>query len=164
MMRTSSDMEKYEKLSKIGEGAYGLVFKCRHKEMGQVVAIKKLLESDDDPVICRIAMREVRMLKQLCHGNLINLLVVFRRKRKLHLVFEYCDHTVLTELERHPRGVEEVLLEKIVWQTLQAVSYCHRHGLRVTGLHHIHPHPHTLIPTPSHPHILTSPHPSQPHR
>ena len=56
-------MEKYEKLSKIGEGAYGLVFKCRHKETGQVVAIKKFLESDDDPVIRRIAMREVRMLK-----------------------------------------------------------------------------------------------------
>ena len=62
-MRNSSDMEKYEKLSKIGEGAYGLVFKCRHKETGQVVAIKKFLESDDDPVIRRIAMREVRMLK-----------------------------------------------------------------------------------------------------
>ena len=56
-------MEKYEKLSKIGEGAYGLVFKCRHRETGQVVAIKKFMESDDDPVIRRIAMREVRMLK-----------------------------------------------------------------------------------------------------
>ena len=42
--------------------------------------------------------------QQLRHGNLVNLLEVFRRKRKLHLVFEYCDHTVLTELERHPRG------------------------------------------------------------
>ena len=56
-------MEKYEKLSKIGEGAYGLVFKCRHRDTGQVVAIKKFVESDDDPVIRRIAMREVRMLK-----------------------------------------------------------------------------------------------------
>jgi len=122
-------MEKYEKLSKIGEGAYGLVFKCRHRDTGQVVAIKKFVESDDDPVIRRIAMREVRMLKQLRHGNLVNLLEVFRRKKKLHLVFEYCDHTVLTELERHPGGVEEVLLKKIVWQTLQAVNYCHQHGV-----------------------------------
>ncbi len=42
--------------------------------------------------------------QQLHHGNLVNLLEVFRRKRKIHLVFEYCDHTVLNELERHPRG------------------------------------------------------------
>ena len=44
------------------------------------------------------------------------------------------------------------MLKKIVWQTLQAVSYCHQHGVRVTGVQHIHPHPHTLTsshPTPS---------------
>lgn len=42
--------------------------------------------------------------QQLKHANLVNLIEVFRRKRKLHLVFEYCDHTVLNELDRHPKG------------------------------------------------------------
>lgn len=56
-------MEKYERVSKIGEGAYGVVFKCRHRETGQTVAIKKFFESEDDPLIRRIAFREVRMLK-----------------------------------------------------------------------------------------------------
>ena len=56
-------MEKYERVSKIGEGAYGVVFKCRHRETGQIVAIKKFFESEDDPLIRRIAFREVRMLK-----------------------------------------------------------------------------------------------------
>jgi cyclin-dependent kinase-like len=56
-------MEKYEKLNKIGEGSYGVVFKCRVRETGQVVAIKKFVESEDDPIIKKIAMREVRMLK-----------------------------------------------------------------------------------------------------
>ena len=79
--------EKYEKICKIGEGAYGVVYKCRHKESGQVcvlvkvssphldtsyrrtiplmqvVAIKKFVETEDDPNIRRIAMREVRMLR-----------------------------------------------------------------------------------------------------
>ena len=56
-------MEKYERICKIGEGAYGVVFKCRHRDTGQVVAIKKFFESEDDPLIRRIAFREVRMLK-----------------------------------------------------------------------------------------------------
>lgn len=56
-------MDKYERVSKIGEGAYGVVFKCRHRETGQIVAIKKFFESEDDPLIRRIAFREVRMLK-----------------------------------------------------------------------------------------------------
>lgn len=56
-------MEKYERVCKIGEGAYGVVFKCRHRDTGQIVAIKKFFESEDDPLIRRIAFREVRMLK-----------------------------------------------------------------------------------------------------
>ncbi|XP_041432609.1 cyclin-dependent kinase-like 4 [Xenopus laevis] len=119
-------MEKYEKLAKIGEGSYGVVFKCRSRETAQVVAIKKFVESEDDPVIKKIALREIRMLKQLKHNNLVNLLEVFRRKRKLHLVFEYCDHTVLNELEKHPNGVPDALTKNIMWQILQAVTFCHK--------------------------------------
>lgn len=56
-------MEKYEKISKIGEGSYGVVFKCRNRETGTLVAIKKFVESEEDPLIKKIAMREIRMLK-----------------------------------------------------------------------------------------------------
>ena len=41
-------MEKYENLGLVGEGSYGMVMKCRHKETGQLVAIKKFLERADD--------------------------------------------------------------------------------------------------------------------
>jgi hypothetical protein len=41
-------MENYENLGTIGEGTYGVVLKCRHKETGQIVAIKKFKESDED--------------------------------------------------------------------------------------------------------------------
>ncbi|KAA8581884.1 hypothetical protein FQN60_008624 [Etheostoma spectabile] len=111
-------MEKYEKIGKIGEGSYGVVFKCRNRDTGQVVAIKKFVESEDDPLIKKIALREIRMLKvyqaveaqkkQLKHANLVNLIEVFRRKRKLHLV------------------VPENLVKSITWQTLQAVNFCHK--------------------------------------
>ncbi|GCB70396.1 hypothetical protein scyTo_0010773 [Scyliorhinus torazame] len=124
----ASEMEKYEKLGKIGEGSYGVVFRCRNKDTGQIVAIKKFVESEDDPLIKKIALREIRMLKQLKHVNLVNLLEVFRRKRKLHLVFDYCDHTVLNELDKYPRGVAEDHVKSIIRQTLQAVNFCHKHN------------------------------------
>lgn len=56
-------LDKYEKICKIGEGSYGVVFKCRNRETGQIVAIKKFVETDDDPGIKKIAFREIQMLK-----------------------------------------------------------------------------------------------------
>lgn len=70
-------MDKYEKLGKIGEGSYGksvvisiimifvlgVVFKCRNRETGCIVAIKKFMETEEDPAIKKIALREIRMLK-----------------------------------------------------------------------------------------------------
>lgn len=56
-------MEKYEKISKIGEGFYGVVFKCWNREIGIFVVIKKFVESEEDLLIKKIVMREIRMLK-----------------------------------------------------------------------------------------------------
>jgi len=46
----------------------------------------------------------VLCLQQLKHPNLVNLIEVFKRKKRLHLVFEFVDHTVLNELDRYPKG------------------------------------------------------------
>lgn len=61
--RGSSRMDRYEKLSRLGEGSYGVVYKCRDRETNQLVAVKRFVESEDDPAIRKIALREVRMLK-----------------------------------------------------------------------------------------------------
>lgn len=62
-------MEKYEQIAIIGEGSYGLVLKCRHRETDQIVAIKKFLETEEDATIRKMALREIRMLKVSCRMN-----------------------------------------------------------------------------------------------
>ncbi|CAH8672007.1 unnamed protein product, partial [Schistosoma haematobium] len=88
-------MEKYENLGLVGEGSYGMVIKCKNKKSGRIVAIKKFIDSEDDQHVKKIALREIRMLKQLRHDNLVNLLEVFRRKKRLYLVFEFVNNTIL---------------------------------------------------------------------
>lgn len=122
-------MERYENLGLVGEGSYGMVLKCRHKDTGQLVAIKKFLESEDDKMVKKIAMREVKMLKQLQHDNLVNLIETFRRRKRLYLVFEFVDHTVLDELEKCPNGLDENTARKILWQVLKGTEFCHFHNI-----------------------------------
>ncbi|CAH8497929.1 unnamed protein product [Schistosoma intercalatum] len=118
--------KKYEKICKIGEGAYGVVFKCRDIKSGQLVAIKQFTASEDDPVIRKIAMREIRMLKRLKHPNLVNLIEVFRKKKRLNLVFQFIDNSLLNEMEQRPRKLDKGKIRKITWQILLATDFCHQ--------------------------------------
>nr|XP_020763705.1 cyclin-dependent kinase-like 3 isoform X3 [Odocoileus virginianus texanus] len=121
-------MEMYETLGKVGEGSYGTVMKCKHKDTGQIVAIKIFYEKPEKSVN-KIAMREIKFLKQFRHENLVNLVEVFRQKKKIHLVFEFIDHTVLDELQHYCHGLESKRLRKYLFQILRAIEYLHNNNI-----------------------------------
>ncbi|XP_004696673.1 cyclin-dependent kinase-like 3 [Echinops telfairi] len=121
-------MEMYETLGKVGEGSYGTVMKCKHKVSGQIVAIKIFYEKPEKSVN-KIATREIKFLKQFHHENLVNLIEVFRQKKKIHLVFEFIDHTVLDELQHYCHGLESKRLRKYLFQILRAIEYLHNNNI-----------------------------------
>jgi len=122
-------MELYETLGVLGEGTYGVVVKARHKETQQLVAIKKFKESEDDEHVRKTSLREIRMLKNLRHFHIVNLLEVFRRKQKLYLVFEFIDRTILELIEKKPHGLDEQDVRRYTYQLLKAVEYCHKNNV-----------------------------------
>ncbi|GIQ88040.1 hypothetical protein KIPB_010201, partial [Kipferlia bialata] len=122
-------MNKYEVIGVSGEGAYGVVLKCRNKETGQVVAIKKFKESDDDELVRKTTLREVKILKALRHENVVSLREAFRRKGRLYLVFEYCEQNLLEILEENASGLAPETVKWYIYQLLCAVEYCHRHNV-----------------------------------
>uniref|UniRef100_A0A2A4JFS8 cyclin-dependent kinase n=1 Tax=Heliothis virescens TaxID=7102 RepID=A0A2A4JFS8_HELVI len=126
---SSRGMDKYEQLAVVGEGSYGVVLKCRRRDTGQLVAIKKFLETEDDAAVRKMALREIRMLKKLRHDHLVNMIEVFRRKRRFYLVFEYLDHTLLDELEAAPGGLGEDTAKKHLYQLLKGIDYCHQNSI-----------------------------------
>ena len=93
-------MNKYDVLSVVGEGAYGIVLRCRNRVSGADVAIKKFKECEDDVAVRKTTLREVRVLRLLqAHPNIVQLREAFRRKGKLYLVFEYLPRNLLEVLE-----------------------------------------------------------------
>ena len=64
-------MDKYIKIEKLGEGTFGIVYKARHRETEEIVALKRIrLESEQEGVPC-IAVREIAILKELKHPNIV---------------------------------------------------------------------------------------------
>jgi serine/threonine protein kinase len=69
--KSIKNLDKYERLEKLGEGTYGVVYKALNKETGELVAIKKIrLEKEDDGVPST-AIREISLLKNLKHPNIV---------------------------------------------------------------------------------------------
>ena len=64
-------MENYEKLEKIGEGTYGIVYKGRDKQSGSIVALKKIRLETEDEGVPSTAIREISLLKELKHPNIV---------------------------------------------------------------------------------------------
>lgn len=66
-------MQKYEKLEKIGEGTYGTVFKGKNLQTQEIVALKRVRLDDDDEGVPSSALREICLLKELNHRNIVRL-------------------------------------------------------------------------------------------
>jgi len=83
--------EKYEKSEKIGEGTYGVVYKAKDTKSNEYVAMKKIRLQAEEEGIPSTAIREISLLKELQHINIVRLLDVIHTIKKLTLVFEYVE-------------------------------------------------------------------------
>ncbi|MES1919756.1 Cyclin-dependent kinase 18, variant 2 [Bonamia ostreae] len=64
-------MLKYQLQGKIGEGSYGMVYKAKNQETGELLALKIIPIADEKKGVPTSAMREVSILKYLNHPNII---------------------------------------------------------------------------------------------
>lgn len=91
-------MERYKKLDKIGEGTYGVVYKAQDAN-GNLCALKKIRLEAEDEGIPSTAIREISLLKELHHPNIVRLMDVVHTDKRLTLVFEYLDQDLKEVLD-----------------------------------------------------------------
>ena len=85
----NNKLDEFQKLEKIGEGTYGVVYKAKDKITNQFVALKKIRLETESEGVPSTAIREISLLKELDHPNVVQLLDVIHADQKLYLVFEY---------------------------------------------------------------------------
>jgi len=122
-------MQKYEKLEKIGEGTYGTVFKAKNKETQEIVALKQVRLDDDDEGVPSSALREICLLKELKHRNIVRLHDVLHSDRKLTLVFEHCDQDLKKYFDSLNGDIDPDVVKSFMFQLLRGLSYCHSRNI-----------------------------------
>ncbi|KFY29986.1 hypothetical protein V493_02180 [Pseudogymnoascus sp. VKM F-4281 (FW-2241)] len=142
-------MENYQKLEKIGEGTYGVVYKARDLlHGGRIVALKKIRLEAEDEGVPSTAIREISLLKEMNDPNIVRLLnIVHADGHKLYLVMEFLDLDLKKYMEALPisdggrgkalpegsgpdlgrMGLGDVMVKKFMSQLCEGIRYCHSH-------------------------------------
>ncbi|KAK7399343.1 hypothetical protein VNO78_10525 [Psophocarpus tetragonolobus] len=125
-------LQQYDLLGKIGEGTYGLVFLARTKSPpSKSIAIKKFKQSKDGDGVSPTAIREIMLLREITHENVVKLVNVHinHADMSLYLAFDYAEHD-LYEIIRHHRdklnhSINQYTVKSLLWQLLNGLSYLH---------------------------------------
>ena len=127
-------VDTFEMVVQIGEGTYGQV--AKDKATGDMVALKKVRLENEKEGFPITAVREIKILRQLNHRNIVNLKEIvtdkqdaldFRKdKGSFYLVFEYMDHDLMGLLESGFVEFNEQNNASIMRQLLDGLNYCHK--------------------------------------
>ncbi|EDV28985.1 uncharacterized protein TRIADDRAFT_20204, partial [Trichoplax adhaerens] len=117
-------LESYDKLHKLGEGTYATVFKGRSKLTNDFVALKEIRLEHEEGAPCT-AIREVSLLKDLKHANIVTLHDTIHTERSLVLVFEYLDRDLKQYMDSCGSILDMSNVKIFLFQLLRGLAYCH---------------------------------------
>ncbi|XP_065174346.1 cyclin-dependent kinase 2-like [Sycon ciliatum] len=123
-------MEQYKILEKIGEGTYGVVYKAKDSSASnqEEVALKKIRLDNESEGVPSTAIREIALLKDLDHQNIVRLMDVLHVEHKLYLVFEYLHVDMKKYLDLiAPSKIAAYVVKSFLFQLLSGLAYCHAH-------------------------------------
>ena len=110
---------------------YAQVFKGRNSHTGTFVALKEI-HLDSEEGTPSTAIREISLMKELKHENIVSLYDVIHTENKLMLVFEYMDKDLKKYMDTYPhqtgsaRGaLDAVTIKSFMFQLLRGIAFCH---------------------------------------
>uniref|UniRef100_A0A8C9V3U1 Cyclin-dependent kinase 10 n=1 Tax=Scleropages formosus TaxID=113540 RepID=A0A8C9V3U1_SCLFO len=120
-------VKDFEKLNRIGEGTYGIVYRARDMRSDEIVALKKVRMDKEKDGIPISSLREITLLLRLRHPNIVELkeVVVGNHLESLFLVMSYCEQDLASLLENMQAPFSEAQVKCIVLQLLRGLAYLH---------------------------------------
>ncbi|NXU41053.1 CDK10 kinase, partial [Drymodes brunneopygia] len=120
-------VKEFEKLNRIGEGTYGIVYRARDTLTDETVALKKVRMDNEKDGMPISSLREITLLLQLQHPNIVELkeVVVGNHLESIFLVMGYCEQDLASLLENMQTPFSEAQVKCIILQVLKGLQYLH---------------------------------------
>ncbi|KAG9439331.1 hypothetical protein H6P81_019496 [Aristolochia fimbriata] len=127
MLRGCRSVDEFEKLNKIDEGTYGVVFRARDKKTDDIVALKKVKMAKEREGFPLTSLREINILLSFHHPSIVDVkeVVVGSDLNQIFMVMEYMEHDLkgLMETMKQPFSQSEV--KCLMLQLLEGIKYLH---------------------------------------
>ncbi|RUO96169.1 serine/threonine-protein kinase pef1 [Jimgerdemannia flammicorona] len=124
----SNPDQRFLRLEKLGEGTYATVYKGKNRMTGEIVALKEM-HLDSEEGAPSTAIREISLMKELKHPNIVRLHDVIHTENKLMLVFEYMDQDLKKYMDSAGRqnhgALDPIVIKSFMYQLLKGIAYCH---------------------------------------
>jgi len=114
-----------EKDKLLGEGTYGKVYKARSNRTGEVVAMKQMKLGGEEEGVPSTAIREIALLKELSHVNVVKLLDIYCSSSKLVLVFEFLDQDLKKYMKALKTPLPPATIKNLAFQLCRGIEFCH---------------------------------------
>ncbi|XP_011188678.1 cyclin-dependent kinase 2 [Zeugodacus cucurbitae] len=115
----------FKKMQKIGEGTYGIVYKAKDTNTGRDVALKKIRLDSETEGVPSTAIREISLLKDLTHNNIVQLFDIVVADSSLYMVFEYLNMDMKKLMDKKKDAFTPKLVKSYMHQLLDALCFCH---------------------------------------
>mmetsp|Transcript_17763 Transcript_17763/g.44402 ORF Transcript_17763/g.44402 Transcript_17763/m.44402 type:complete len:314 (+) Transcript_17763:751-1692(+) len=127
----ASPSQRYEKVEVklLGEGTYGEVFKVKDNVTNEILAMKKMKLHDEEEGIPSTAIREISILKELPHVNVVHLRDVFCTQKKVMLVFEFVESDLKKYMKKQGGALSAAQVRDFGHQLLAGLDFCHNHRI-----------------------------------
>jgi len=118
---------EFEKLNRVGEGTYGIVYRARDTKTGEIVALKKMRMEREKDGIPVSGLREISILLSCDHENIVRMkeIAVGRSLESMFLVMTYCEQDLASLLDNMQSPFSESQVKCIMKQVFRGLRYLH---------------------------------------